>query len=88
MGETACPNDAPVAFPDTSVSSEYDIYPFFRQCGTLIDQTVITLPFIVCLFILCLNVWLKANRRCSDVDLCAPIKHPPSLHLFLWENRS
>ena len=53
------------------------VYPFFRQCGTLIDQTVITLSFIICLFILCPNVWVKANRRCSDVDLYAPITHPP-----------
>jgi len=63
-------------------------YPFFGQCGTLIYQIVITFPFIVCLFMLCLNVWLKTNRRCSDVDLCAPITHPRSLHLFLRENWS
>jgi hypothetical protein len=51
-GETAFPNGAAVTSPLPSVSSEYDnFFAAFRQRVTLINETEITVTFVVYLLL-------------------------------------
>jgi hypothetical protein len=64
------PNQAPVTSPVPSVSSKYDnFFHCFMQRTNSINTLVITLTFIVYLFILCLKVRLKAHTRYNGCRL-------------------
>ena len=89
MGETACPYDAPVAFPDNSVSSEYEDFIHFSDSVVLNWSNCHYFTFYRLFVYTVPKRMVKSKQTLQWCRfMCSDNASPPSLHLVLWESRS